>query len=141
MSRKNVHLRKPSAASGIRPIKFVTEVVNLADFTDGGAAVGTKVLSATIPKDAVFLEAQVKVPAAFAGDTSAVLIIGDGSDTDRYNTGTPSVFAAAANGVAMGLPSGAKVHTAAVTPTLTVTTAADWGDVTGGQLVITLFYY
>jgi len=129
-----------SADAANKQVKSVTEVVNLADFTDGGAAVGTKQLSVVIPQDAVFLAAAVKVPVAFLGDTSAVLIIGDGSDTDRYNTGTPSVFAVAANGVAMGIPSGAMVHTAAVKPTLTVTTAADWGSVTSGRLIVTLYY-
>lgn len=141
MSRKNRDLRKPSATQGIKTLKWIEQVCDLADFTDGGAAVGTLVLDGVIPKEAVFDHAFVKVPAAFAGDTSAVLTIGDGSDVDRYNTGTPSVFAAAAEGKAMGVPSGVREHFAATNITLTITSAADWGSVTGGQLIVRLYYY
>lgn len=130
---------KPSGVD-INPVKSVTEVVGFADFTDGGAAVGTKVMTASIPKGALFLGAAVKATAGFAGNTSAVLTMGDGTDVDRYNTGTPNVFATAAEGIAVGIPSGALVHTAAVTPTLTVTTASDFTSVSAGQLVVTLYY-
>lgn len=122
--------------------KLVTyqETVGYAAFTDGGGASGTFSLSTSIPAGARFLNTLVTAITGFAGDTSAVLIVGDGTDTDRYNTGTPSVFATAAAGVDMGAPSGTAWHTAAKTPILTVTSATDWGAVNAGALTVTLFW-
>jgi hypothetical protein len=126
--------------NGAAAVNSISQTVDYDDFTDGGAAVGTLQMDDSIPAGAIFLYSKVAVPAGFVGDTSAVLIIGDGSDTDRYNTGTPSVFATAATGVEMGAPSGNQFHTAAVQPTLTVTTDSDFSSVSGGTLVVTLYY-
>lgn len=116
------------------------ETIALADFTDGGAAAGTASLNVSIPVGAVFAQALIDDITGFAGDTSAVATIGDGTDVDRYNTGTPSVFADAA-GVAAGAPSGTAYHSAAKTPVVTVTSATDFGAITGGQITVTLFWY
>jgi hypothetical protein len=78
----------------------------------------------------------------FAGDTTATIIVGDGSDTDRYMTGTPSVFATAAVGVESGVPSGSKLITTANRPTVTVTTSTDFGlAVTNGSGRVTVSIY
>ena len=77
----------------------------------------------------------------FAGDTSAVITVGDGTTVDRYNTGTPTVFTTAAAGVGLGVVSGTAFHAAAKTPVVTITSAADWGSVTAGQITLTLLYY
>lgn len=130
-----------SLQAGTPFIDVLAETVNYDDFTDGGAAVGTYTMAAgSIPAGAVFLYSKVLVPAGFAGDTSAALTIGDGSDADRYNTGTPSVFATAATGVEMGDPSGGQFHTAAVTPVLTVTSGSDYTSVSAGQLTVSLYF-
>jgi len=76
----------------------------------------------------------------FAGDTSATITIGDGTDADRYNTGTPSVFATATD-IDAGAVSGTAYHAAAATPTLIVTSGSDFGAVTAGSVTITIFYY
>lgn len=118
---------------------FIDRTVNLADFTDGGGASGTYQLPDAIPVGAqVDLNAQVQVITAFLGDTTAVLTIGDGSDVDRYNTGTPSVFSTGYP--AMGAPSGTKEHSAAIKPTLTVTSGSDFTLVTGGRLRVVMKY-
>jgi hypothetical protein len=110
-------------------------------FTDGGGASGTYDITAgTIPVGATFLYAAVTALTGFAGDTSAVLIIGDGSDTDRYNTGTPDVFTTAVNGISVGAPSGTRYHAAAATITLTVTSGADFTSVSAGSLTVEFFY-
>jgi hypothetical protein len=112
-----------------------------SQFTDGGAAVGTYVTPGIVPKNAVLIGSKVIVNVAFDGDTSAVLIIGDGSDTDRYMSGTPSVFAAAPNGIETGVPSGAKLLAAANSPTLTVTSGADFTNVAAaGSLTYSIYY-
>lgn len=118
---------------------FIEERVLRSQFTDGGAAAGTYQLKQQIPIGASVIQSMVTNVTAFAGDTSAVITIGDGSDVDRYNTGTPSVFAAA-NMVTMGVPSGVKEHNAAVSPTLTVTSASDFTSVTGGALTVRIVY-
>jgi len=117
------------------------ETVGYAAFTDGGEDKGTyDITVGTIPAGATFLYAAVTAITGFAGDTSAVLTFGDGTDVDRYNTGTANVFTTAANGIACGAPSGVLYHAAAKTVTLTVTTAADWGSVSAGSVTVKLYY-
>lgn len=124
----------------IPKIVCIQETFSLSDFTDGGGAAGTVAMSHSIPAGAVFMYALVTDITGFAGDSSAVVTIGDGSDADRYNTGTPSVFTTAAKGVSMGAPSGTAWHTAAISPTITVTSAADFTSVSAGALTVTLVY-
>lgn len=149
--QKSVEITRYLSATKAR-VKFITggdkmrlvsyqETVALASFTDGGSTVGTFDLGISIPAGAVFARSLVTGLTGFAGDTSAALTIGDGSDVDRYNTGTPSVFATAAAGADLGAPSGTLWHTAAATPKLTITSGADFTSVSAGQLTVTLFYY
>ena len=118
-----------------------TETVGYAAFTDGGSTSGTFDLSVSIPVGAVFLRAVLTALTGFAGDTSAVIIVGDGTDNDRYMTGTPDVFTTIAAGLDLGVPSGVAYHAAAKTPTITITSNADWGSVNAGELTIELYYY
>ncbi len=120
-------------------IGTIVQRVSYTDFTDGGGAAGTLTLDGTIPVGAVVLKTAITGVTGFAGDTSAVLIVGDGTDTDRYNTGTLDVFSdvAAIDG---GAISGTAVHATAKTPVLTVTSGANWGDVTAGALTVKIFY-
>ena len=121
-------------------VKF-SQTVGYAAFTDGGAAVGTyNITAATIPIGATFVSSAVTAVTGFAGDTSAVLTIGDGSDVDRYNTSTVNVFATAANGIECGIPSGVRYHDAVATIKLTITTATDWTIVSAGSITVEFFY-
>ena len=121
-------------------VSVIEETAAFGDFTDGGGAAGTFEFSTDIPAGATFLYSAVTSVTGFAGDTSCTLVIGDGSDSDRYMTGTPSIFATAANGVSVGAPSGTVYHTAAKTPTLTATSATDWGSVTAGSVTVKLYF-
>jgi hypothetical protein len=119
------------------------QVCPVTAFTDGGSTSGTLVLSHTIPAGAVYLQTLYTSLVGFAGDVSAVGILGDGSDTDRYMTGSPTLFTTAAAGVDAGVPSGTKFHAAAIAPTLTVTTNSDFTlcKTNGlGSVLVTLFY-
>lgn len=118
----------------------VSETIGYASFTDGGATSGTKALAAQIPAGARFIGCQITALTGFTGDTSAAVIIGDGSDTDRYMTGTPSVFTTAAGGISLGIPSGVLYHDAAKTVTVTVTSAADFTAVSAGSMTVEYFY-
>jgi len=133
-------------------VKFVTsgdksrlvtyqQTVALADFTDGGSTTGTVDLGISIPAGAVFARSLVTAVTGFISDTSATLQIGDGTDVDRYSTGTPSVFTTASAGIDAGAPSGTLFHSTAKTPKLTITTNADFTSVTAGALTVTLFWY
>jgi hypothetical protein len=123
-------------------LQVVAERVTVAQFTDGGSTTGTYALKTQIPIGAWVLQTLVEEVTGFAGNVSATLTVGDGSDVDRYNTGTPSVFTTA-NMVEMGVPSGTKVHTAAATVTLTVTASTDFTLLVtnaAGALTIKIFY-
>lgn len=118
----------------------ISQTVTRAQFTDGGSTSGTKALATQIPAGAFVVRAYLQNVTGFTGDTSAVIIVGDGSDTDRYNTSTPSVYTTVA-ALDLGAVSGTAVHVTAATVTLTITSAADFTNVAAGQLTIRIFYY
>lgn len=121
--------------------RWIYQTVSYDDFTDGGSTTGTFTLTeGTIPVGAYVDFAIVKDVTGFAGDTSATLQIGDGSDVDRYSTGTPSVFSTA-DAINVGVPSGIKHHTAAKSVVLTVTSGADFTSVSAGQLTVAVHYF
>lgn len=117
-----------------------SETITFSQFTDGGSTSGTKNLATQIPVGARFLGCHLTALTGFTGDTSATVIIGDGTDTDRYMTGTPSVFTTAANGLSLGNPSGVLYHDAAKTVTVTVTSGADFTSVSAGSMTVEYFY-
>ncbi len=119
----------------------ISQTVSWGDFTDGGGAAGTLVMTGTVPVGAVLAGSTVTVATGFDGDTTATLTIGDGSDVDRYMTGTPSIAAAATAGIATGVPSGAVNMLVANTPTLTVTGGADWANQDAGTMTVTVLFY
>jgi hypothetical protein len=130
-----------SSTSTSRGVRCLTETILKSAFTDGGGTSGTYAMTGSIPVGAVLLGSKVIVNVGFSGDTSAALIIGDGSDTDRYNTSTINIFATAANGVESGVPSGSKLITTANSPTLTVTSTADFTNVAAaGSITVSIFY-
>ena len=117
----------------------IVKTVAYSAFTDGGGTSGTFALGETIPVGAWVLQAVLVDVTGFTGNTSAVIIVGDGTTTNRYNTGTPSVFTTA-TAIDLGVPSGTKIHTAAATITITVTSATDFTLVTAGSLTLRLYY-
>jgi hypothetical protein len=133
----NAKMKKPC-------LRVYQEAIAVGDFTDGEGATGTLDLSTSIPAGAYFVKTLIHGITGFAGDTSATIQVGDGTDVDRYNTGTPDVFSTAAAGVDMGAVSGTAFHAAAKTPKVTITTDSDFtAAVTNGSgaATITLYYY
>lgn len=118
----------------------VKETVTRATMTDGGGTSGTKDLSVKIPAGALYLYTTATALTGFTGDTSAVITVGDGSDVDRYNTGTPSVFTTASQGIALGIPSGTTWHTAQTTVRVTITTNADFTNCNAGSIDLQFWY-
>lgn len=120
-------------------IGTIVETVSRSQFTDGGGTTGTYVLKTQIPLGAYFIQSKILNVTGFIGNVSATLKIGDGSDDDRYNTGTPSVFTTDTS-VDAGVPSGTKYHDAAQSVTLTVTGNSDFTLITAGQVTVQLLY-
>lgn len=111
------------------------------DFTTAGGAVGTATLSTLIPAGARYLDTLITSVTGFTGNSSAGLRIGDGSDADRYNTGTINIFTTAATGVDAGTPSGARYHTTAGTPTFIANGSSSYGSVTAGNVQGYLLFF
>lgn len=109
--------------------------IGYADFTDGGGAAGTYTCGFTLPAGFFIERCWVTDVTGFAGDSTAVITVGDGTDADRLNTGTPSVFTAA-DAVDLGVPSGTQLIATAFAPVITITEDSDWGDVAAGELTI-----
>lgn len=111
------------------------------DMVDGGGASGTLVLDEGIPDGARVDQSILHSLTGFSGDTSAVITIGDGTDVDRYNTGTPSVFTTNASGCDLGVPSGTAWHDDAKNVTVTITSNADFTSVSAGEATISICYW
>ena len=109
-------------------------------FTDGGATIGTLDFAANIPAGAFVYQVVCTSLTGFAGDTSATIQIGDGTDVDRYMTGTPDVFSDVALGIPLGVPSGEQYHTVVKTPKITITTGADFTSVSAGDIGLDIYY-
>jgi hypothetical protein len=141
VTANSLTINAQSGVSTMGPIVKLVETVAYDAFTDNEDATGTYELTVgTIPAGATFLYAAITAVTGFAGDTSATITIGDGTDVDRYHTGTPNVFATAANGVSVGSPSGVLYHDAAKTPTLIVTSDSDFSSVSAGSVTVELYY-
>lgn len=133
------------SGGGVGKLVLYRQVCPVTAFTDGGSTSGTLVLGLTIPAGAVYARTLFSGLVGFTGDVSATATLGDGSDVDRYNTGTPNFFTTAAQGVDAGVPSGTLFHNAAIAiVTLTVTSNSDFTLVKSaglGSVVVSMFYY
>ena len=128
-----------NAELSVPKIGVVQADITLADFVDNEDATGTYTFTDLIPAGAVVMQSTISAVTGFAGDTTAVITIGD-TDVDRYNTGTPTVFATAAH-ISAGAVSGTAYNLTAVTPLVVLTAGTDFGDVTAGAMTITIFYF
>lgn len=121
-------------------VGVLSEWITRAQFTDGGSTLGTYTMTGSIPIGAKAIGSTVTNLTGFTGDTSAVVTLSDGSDVDRYNTGTPSLFTTA-NAVDLGVASGTAIHVAAIQPIVRVTSAADFTNVAAGSMRVNIYYY
>jgi hypothetical protein len=119
----------------------INQTFSYTDFTDGGGASGTLVLDEGIPDGAVVQRAILHSLTGFTGDTSAFVQIGDGTDVDRYSTGTPSVFTTNPSGCELREPSGTAWHDDAKSVTVTITSNADFTSVSAGAATVAICYW
>lgn len=120
----------------------IYETFGVADMTDGGSTSGTFVFTQDIPALSTVYRTVYRNVTGFAGDTSAAAEMGDGSDADRYNASSdPSLFASSA-ALDGGLPQGVAYNAAAVSPTVTITSASDFTSVvSNGSGAATAYLY
>lgn len=137
---KRKHAALDSDWGPVGGLGVISETVSYSQFTDGGSTSGTYVMKQGIPAGAVVLRTLLREIVGFTGNVSATITVGDGSDVDRYNTGTPSVYTTD-DTVDAGSPSGTTYHDAAKSVTLTVTSASDFTAVAAGRVTVTIFYY
>ena len=121
-------------------VKKLSAVAAYDDFTDNLDATGTYDFASDLPAGATVIAVACTALIGFAGDTSAVMVLGDGSYDDRYMTGTPDVFSDASGGIALGAISGAPFHLAAKTPAIIVTSGADFSSVNAGSISLDIYY-
>lgn len=118
----------------------IAQRIDFSEFTDGGSATGTLVLDAVLPIGAYVLRSFLVNNTVAGGVSTLTIQVGDGTDADRYSTGTPSV-AAAANIINLGAVSGAAVHVAAIsTVTVTLTEDDDFTDITAWAATVVIEY-
>lgn len=116
------------------------ERVTIDAYTDGGGASGTVDLAQKIPAGAWVEQALLRDVTGHTGNTSATAVLGDGTDPDRYNTGTPSVFTTALL-IDPGVPSGTRAHATEATVRVTVTGNSDFGLITAGAMTVEIVYW
>lgn len=121
----------------------VNQTISYSDFVDGGGLTGTLDLDEGIPDGAVVLQAILHTLTGFTGgaNSTATITVGDGTDVDRYNTGTPSVYTTNASGCDLGVPSGTKWHDDAKTVTVTITVDNDFSTIAAGECAVAIFYF
>ncbi len=133
-----VQLFPPGGLLGASIEVYSTGVLDHADFTDGGAAVGTIDPSLTIPEGFKLLGRMLKVTEGFAGDTTAIIEVGFSGDVDGLGPATDQSVLAADELYADTFQ-GASVMAADTDVLVQVTGASDWGNITAGKVEV-IFY-
>jgi hypothetical protein len=129
---------------GFQPFgKCVSQVLSVANFTDGGGTSGYIDFTDNIlPAGATVLGWLANVTGAFAGDTSAVISVGKAGAVSCYSADTAqSAFTTGKRGsAAVVATAGTNAET---TPRVTVTGASDFGNIVAngqGAMQVTIFY-
>ena len=123
------------------PYGRVTETIAIGDFTDNTDATGYVDLTATIPEESLVLGWTADVTTGFTGDTNATASVGIAGDLDRFSADTTKDWVTAGEYGALSLAAdGGDGADAAVTVRVTLTGAADFGDIAAGSADITVFY-
>ncbi len=129
-------------STSIRPTVQVltSQTLNFGDFDDNLDATGGILFDSFLPAGALVLGWKAVVSTGFQGNTTAVIKVGETGNDNRYSADeTQSVFAAATVGSG-ALQAEAFVGAATSTPLVTVTEDSDWGDISQGSMVVSVFY-
>jgi len=119
---------------------LVSQTLEFGDFTDNGDATGYIDFDTDTPADIIVIGWEAIVATGFTGDTTAVISVGVNGDTDAFSADiAQSVFVAATVGSAS---LAAESYRGAVTTVrVTVTGAADFGNISAGAMVVNFYYW
>lgn len=121
-------------------LKKLQQSLVLADFTDNGNTTGYADFETPLPAGAVPLAWKAVVSQGFTGDTTAVMQLGVSGDLDRFSNVTDQSVLAAGTVGSRVADDGLDGIAAAQTPRVTITGAADFGNISAGALVVELYY-
>ncbi len=121
------------------PAKIVSQTLKIGDFTDNEDATGYIDFDTNLPANAVPLGWKAEVSAGFTGDTSATMQVGISGDLDKFSGSTAADCSSTGT---IGAPANndAVLSSSAQTPRVTVTGGSDFGSITAGSMVVTLYY-
>lgn len=118
---------------------LASQSLAFGDFTDNGDATGYIDITTQIPASAIVMGWEAVVSTGFTGDTTAVVQVGVAGDLDAFSADVAqSVLAAATVGSAS--LAAESYLAAATTARVTVTGAGDFGLISAGVMVVTIFY-
>jgi hypothetical protein len=123
----------------VNPVKkVVSQSLDHAAFTDNGDATGYIDITTQIPANSIVLGWKAVVSEGFAGDTTAVIQVGVDGTLDKYSASTAESVLAPGT-VGSSVKAGNVFEPALKTVRVTVTGGADWGNITAGTMVVTVF--
>ena len=126
--------------SKINNLSMLTETFDIDDFTDGTDDTGYADFTNAIPANAIPLGWKAVVSTGFTGDTTAVVQVGSSSDVDMLSGAVPSCLAAGTVGSSAPDDTAFDSIGTALTPRVTVAGQGDFGNITAGEMTITIFY-
>lgn len=124
------------------PIKtLVSQTLDYDDFTDGKGASGyIAFTSGQIPSGSIILGWRADISTAFACSSTCTMTVGPTGDKDGWTVGDPSCAAAGSVWASADFSDTDIMVSTATTPYVEVTEDSDFGDVTAGSMVVTIFY-
>jgi len=109
--------------------------------TDNTNTTGYKDFTVTVPAGSLIHGWKAVVSTGFTGDTTATMQVGVSGDLDRFSADTAqSCLAAGTIGSAAIAADTLDGVSAAVTPRVTVTGAADFTSISAGSMIVTVMY-
>jgi len=118
---------------------IVSQSLEFGTFTDNTNTTGYIDITTDLPALAVPVAWKAVVATGFAGDTTAVMQVGITGDLDKFSGVVTSACLAAGTVGAMAQTDVA-LSSADQTIRVTVTGAADFGSITAGSMIVTLYY-
>lgn len=124
------------------PVKtLVSQSLDHAAFTDGNGAAGSIAFTTgKIPAHSLILGWKAVVSEAFACNSTCTATVGPTGDKDAWTVGDPSVAAVGTVGAPADWTDADSFVSEATTPYVEVTEDSDFGDVTTGTMVVTIYY-
>jgi|GEM_PF-5545169 len=120
--------------------KLESQILAIADFTDNGDATGYIDIDTDLPANAIVIGWKAVILTGFTGDTTAIMQVGITGDLNKYS-GITSVSCLTATTVgALGNTDNALAITSQ-TPRVTVTGGSDFGLITAGSMIVSLYYF